>query len=147
MSSEHAMCAHLKVEYKPVEHDNGTNSDRWVCSLCGGDFWPQHWLFPAPWLAAETAERTPPPDLEQKARQLALLTIGESGAKLEQVIADWLTRQSPAERSGDGQAWKCKARTANMGANDPQDCDWPVCGCDPYADKVIEALQESGKLK
>ena len=49
MSSEHAMCAHLKVEYKPVKHDNGTNSDRWVCSLCGGDFWPQHWLFPAPW--------------------------------------------------------------------------------------------------
>ena len=44
-------------------------------------------------------------------------------------------------------AWKCKARASNMGANDPQDCDWPVCGCDPYADKVIEALQESGKLK
>ena len=43
--------------------------------------------------------------------------------------------------------WKCKARAANMGANDPQDCDWPVCGCDPHADKVIEALQESGKLK
>ena len=37
----------------------------------------------------------------------------------------------------------CKARSANMGANDPQDCNWPMCGCDAYADKVIEALQES----
>jgi hypothetical protein len=42
--------------------------------------------------------------------------------------------------------WKCKARSANTGANDPQDCDWPTCGCDPHADRVIEALQESGKL-
>jgi hypothetical protein len=40
--------------------------------------------------------------------------------------------------------WVCKARTANMGGNDSQECDWPVCGCDPYADKVIAALQESG---
>ena len=23
-----------------------------------------------------------------------------------------------------------------------QDCDWPLCGCDPYADKVIAALGE-----
>jgi hypothetical protein len=40
--------------------------------------------------------------------------------------------------------WKCKAQRT---ADPPQDCDWPVCGCDPYADKVIEALQESGKLR
>lgn len=40
----------------------------------------------------------------------------------------------------------CKARSANMGANDPQDCNWPMCGCDAYADKVIEALQESGVI-
>jgi hypothetical protein len=38
----------------------------------------------------------------------------------------------------------CKARSANVGANDPQDCDWPFCGCDPAADKVLETLQESG---
>lgn len=42
-----------------------------------------------------------------------------------------------------GITFKCKARKT---ADPPQDCDWPVCGCDPYADKVIEALQESGKL-
>lgn len=37
----------------------------------------------------------------------------------------------------------CKARSANIGANNPQDCNWPMCGCDAYADKVLEALQES----
>ena len=38
-------------------------------------------------------------------------------------------------------AWKCKA---NPTADPPLDCDWPFCGCDPLADKVIEAIQESG---
>lgn len=42
--------------------------------------------------------------------------------------------------------WKCAARGSNMGAGDPQECDWPGCGCDPYADKVIAALGEAGKL-
>ncbi len=37
----------------------------------------------------------------------------------------------------------CKARKS-VGANDPQDCNWPLCGCDPHADKVIETLNESG---
>lgn len=43
--------------------------------------------------------------------------------------------------------FKCGARGGgNTGAGDPQDCDWPVCGCDPHAENVIEALQESGHL-
>lgn len=29
----------------------------------------------------------------------------------------------------------------------PADCDWPICGCDPYAGKVISALQESDLMK
>jgi flagellar biosynthesis/type III secretory pathway protein FliH len=33
----------------------------------------------------------------------------------------------------------CAQRTADP----PQDCDWPTCGCDDYASKVIAALQES----
>lgn len=37
--------------------------------------------------------------------------------------------------------WKCRA---NRTADPPQDCDWPSCGCDPYADRVIGAIQESG---
>lgn len=39
----------------------------------------------------------------------------------------------------------CKAR--RYSGPDPQDCDWPFCGCDPYASKVIEVLEESGALK
>lgn len=37
--------------------------------------------------------------------------------------------------------WKCKA---NRHADPPQDCEWPTCGCDPYAYKVIDALEEQG---
>lgn len=41
----------------------------------------------------------------------------------------------------------CGARLqGTAGGNNPADCDWPVCGCDAYATKVLEALQESGKL-
>lgn len=38
--------------------------------------------------------------------------------------------------------FECKARESK--APDPQDCDWPFCGCDPYANKVIDAIDESG---
>jgi hypothetical protein len=43
--------------------------------------------------------------------------------------------------------WTCAAhKQGSAGGNDPQECDWPTCGCDPYADKVIASLQESGLL-
>lgn len=29
---------------------------------------------------------------------------------------------------------------------EPGECNWPVCGCDPHAEKVIEALQDAGLL-
>lgn len=45
---------------------------------------------------------------------------------------------------GPKQEVLCAARHSDTGANDPQDCDWPFCGCDPKADAVIEAIQESG---
>ncbi len=49
------------------------------------------------------------------------------------------------EFSGNGSApWKCRYKNSGVGGNDPQDCEWPVCGCDPYADKVIAALDEAG---
>lgn len=31
-------------------------------------------------------------------------------------------------------------------ADPPNDCDWPLCGCDPAAHKVIAALEESGHM-
>lgn len=43
--------------------------------------------------------------------------------------------------------WTCAARKqGTAGGNEPADCNWPMCGCDPYANKVIDALQESGLL-
>ena len=43
--------------------------------------------------------------------------------------------------------WECGARQqGSAGGNTPPDCDWPVCGCDPYATEVIEVLQESGRI-
>lgn len=55
-----AMCAHLSVKYAPVDHGNGTASDRWTCVLCGHDFWPKQWLFPAPWQRAVAREAHAP---------------------------------------------------------------------------------------
>ena len=43
-------------------------------------------------------------------------------------------------------AFECKARKSNNHAGEQADCDWPVCGCDPVANKVIDALEESGTL-
>lgn len=30
---------------------------------------------------------------------------------------------------------------APRSADQPQDCSWPFCGCDPYADKVLAAIE------
>jgi len=38
-------------------------------------------------------------------------------------------------------AWTCRVRAAGK-TDPPQDCDWPACGCDPVADKVLEAMDE-----
>lgn len=43
--------------------------------------------------------------------------------------------------------FSCAAtKQCTAGGNEPADCDWPTCGCDGYAERVIEALQESGWL-
>jgi len=38
----------------------------------------------------------------------------------------------------------CKAKAGNNHAGEQSDCDWPACGCDPYAQKVLDAIDESG---
>lgn len=45
-----------------------------------------------------------------------------------------------------GKPWVCLARKQNTAHHDPAECDWPVCGCDPFAEKVIAALEERGSL-
>ena len=32
-------------------------------------------------------------------------------------------------------AWRCAARAST---DPPQECDWPICGCDPHANKVLD---------
>jgi len=38
--------------------------------------------------------------------------------------------------------YECAARKQAL--PEPAECNWPFCACDPHAEKVIEALQESG---
>lgn len=39
----------------------------------------------------------------------------------------------------------CAARRAGTaGGNDPAECDWPFCGCDPAATRVLGAIQDAG---
>lgn len=33
-------CAHSRVHYSPNRHDDGTCSERWLCSDCGAEFIP-----------------------------------------------------------------------------------------------------------
>jgi hypothetical protein len=44
--------------------------------------------------------------------------------------------------------WSCSAsKQGTAGGNDPADCNWPLCGCDPHAEKVINALAEAGYMR
>jgi hypothetical protein len=56
------------------------------------------------------------------------------------------TSSAPVVREEVAQvAWICSTRKqGTAGGNDPADCNWPFCGCDPYADKVLAAVEESG---
>jgi len=64
----------------------------------------------------------------------------------------WSCSSSPCKRASEYlrglRPWNCLARrTGTAGGNEPAECDWPFCGCDPAANRVLEALEESGKLK
>ena len=51
---------------------------------------------------------------------------------------DFVKAQAPGK-------FKCAARAQGTpGGIDPADCDWPFCGCDEYANKVFDAIDESG---
>jgi hypothetical protein len=67
---------------------------------------------------------------------------------------DWIKNSIPMDAAAENytreaselqeaQQWKCGARQRNIGP-EIQDCDWPVCGCDPYASKVLDAIEEGG---
>jgi len=68
------------------------------------------------------------------------LGIAPIGLALDSLYA----RPAPTD-TGEGIApWKCLARKQTL--PEPADCNWPVCGCDPAANKVLEALEESGLI-
>jgi hypothetical protein len=46
--------------------------------------------------------------------------------------------------AGDVTSPARKCASHKQGLPEPADCNWPVCGCDPYAARVIDALEESG---
>lgn len=76
-------------------------------------------------------------DAEEAARKSYLEIYGSLGAGFPMFKRGYLAAMPSAP------SWSCGAR-GSTGANDPQECNWPMCGCDPYADKVIAALQEHG---
>lgn len=63
--------------------------------------------------------------------EMALITRGE--------LADFLVRPaSPATE------WECAGRKQAL--PEPGECNWPVCGCDLYANRVLEALIAHGSI-
>jgi hypothetical protein len=55
-------------------------------------------------------------------------------------------RMSKPSASQEEPTPTCKVRAVGK-TDPPQDCDWPFCGCDPHADKVIAHLQECDMLR
>lgn len=88
-------------------------------------------------LRAKLAEATAPQ--HQAFATLDALLEREREAGSQRIIACGDGGTACEETPG----WECAARRATRGPNPPAECNWPVCGCDPYANKVIEALEES----
>jgi hypothetical protein len=43
-------------------------------------------------------------------------------------------------------SFACSIIKSRTNADTPADCNWPLCGCDPKASKVCEALEEMGLI-
>lgn len=65
---------------------------------------------------------------------------------LERVRGHALQIESLNERIDRLMPWKCAVRSVNLGANTPQDCDYPFCGCSPEATHALGVAGESGAL-
>lgn len=81
----------------------------------------------------------------RRARALVEAHINEYGMvphpdKIKEAIAVEL---GLAEMRGiDRKSWECMGRKQSL----PElgECNWPDCGCDPHATRVIESLLEQG---
>lgn len=85
--------------------------------------WIEHALPATPSDSTALAEREALEQLIIDMRAIGKM-LGEH--QLASVCEDYARRAEAAPVQ-----WKCKASAANTDANDPQDCDWPACGCDP----------------
>lgn len=70
-----------------------------------------------------------------------IIACGVTDFPVYQAIA-LLEKFEAALSASPVETWKCAARKQSL--PEPADCGWPTCGCDPYADKVIAALEEQG---
>lgn len=84
----------------------------------------------------------------EQANELAVLrdAIAEANRNIasQWLYSAWKDRAEKAEAALARlpTEFQCKARAS--ATPEPQDCGWPTCGCDPYADKVLAAIDESG---
>jgi hypothetical protein len=60
--------------------------------------------------------------------------------RAESAEAKVATLRTQLEAVEDGEhAFKCRAEKP---LDPPQECNWPFCGCDPYAEKVLDAIPD-----
>lgn len=89
----------------------------------------------------------------ERARTQILLTLHEyahkTGAPAGHDVLRWFEddhmraiSKSLKSPTAPVEPWSCGARKS--GFPEPADCNWPLCGCDPYAEKVLTALEERG---
>jgi hypothetical protein len=83
------------------------------------------------------------PEILRALRELSEEIGPQLGRDAAQLI-ETLTAENDALRARlahlEGErAFKCQAQNT---ADPPQDCDWPFCGCDPYAQKVLDATDQ-----
>jgi hypothetical protein len=90
-------------------------------------------------------------DLADLAAQQGVQPIHDLGELAADVIPDGVDidadlaviRQGAQPFAQEERAFTCVVRRAGK-TDPPQDCDWPFCGCDEHATKVIATLQECG---
>lgn len=44
----------------------------------------------------------------------------------------------------DSEKWVCAIHRVNLGSSEVPECDWPHCGCDPEATRVLDMALECG---
>jgi hypothetical protein len=83
------------------------------------------------------------PDVDDRAEAIEYVQSARKALEVVDAAIVGLVRGEPA--SQEEPTPTCKVRAAGK-TDPPQDCDWPFCGCDPHADRVIDHLQERGML-